>query len=226
MQGLGDWAPAAPTAFMYRLWTGRLIHQGPQGHARISFCYSMKTLDLLSVWCARDVNSLACRASTVRCWRVNLNTECYRWASAGWAAVAHPVPSTQKGCSWLKNGRAEGTHSVHKNVSELNLHIGRESPACADLSVSLSACRLFWVTCHNTHDPLARHRRLFIISGSSCLGVHEKKSQVPSTCTSGPDSLPIGSLLVSRKVTLAHNWACTLIVWEEGCVSGLLSVHW
>lgn len=56
-------------------------------------------------------------------------------------------------------------------------------------------------------------------------GARKKKLQVPSTCASGPDSLPIGSLLVSMQVTLAHSRACTLIVWEEGCVLGLLSAH-
>lgn len=44
-----------------------------------------------------------------------------------------------------------------------------------------------------------------------------KISQVSSTCTSGPDSLPIGCLLVSRQVTLAHSRACTPIVWAKGC---------
>lgn len=49
-RGLGGSIAVAPTMFMRRLWTGRLIHQGFQKQKRISFCYSVKTLVTLSVW--------------------------------------------------------------------------------------------------------------------------------------------------------------------------------
>lgn len=82
--------------------------------------------------------------------------------------------------------------SIKKNVSGLNLRFGRESSACASLTISLSACRLFRVTCHNTPDPLARHRRLLLSQVPHVVGCMKN--------ITGPQHLHLGPRLTSHRL--------------------------
>lgn len=211
MQGLGDWVAVAPTAFMYRLWTGRLIHQEPQGHAHISFCYSMKTLDLLSVWCAGDVNSPACRASIGRI----LEEESGQWLLL---ACIYKMGSCCPPCAlWSEmllmteepSGWRDSFCFKKYIISELNLWFGRESST--NVSIPLPA-GLRKPPAMPPSNPLARLRRL--LSCSLYLRMSENCSQHTHLLCRLTSHWFLVDLF---QVTLAHDWPFCInsyFVWK------------